>query len=83
MKAVEIIVRRTRKPSRCVQCNREIPVGTMVHAVPGDDGRPRAAHTSCDLDRADRAWRERLREREKFARDAANHEFGCAKARRA
>lgn len=80
MRSVEIIVRRTRRPSRCAGCQAEIPAGTMVHAVPGADGRPRAVHVACDLDRMER---ERLAQRERYARDAARMEFGHARGRRA
>lgn len=56
-KSHDIAARYTRRPTRCLHCEREIPVGQLVHVASDDDGRPRAACVGCDLDRRLPEWR--------------------------
>ena len=64
MKGITIEARRTRKPTRCLHCGLDVPVDDLVHVVADDDGRPRAAHVTCDLRQLDERWKAEREARE-------------------
>lgn len=39
----------TRRETTCLHCGHTLPIGSMVHVVTDEQGRPRASHVSCDL----------------------------------
>lgn len=52
----------TRWETTCLHCGHTLPIGSMVHVVTDADGRPRAAHVSCDLVERRKAHRWEMRE---------------------